>query len=160
MVRTTLTNEFNGTLRAEYDTKFSALRTIGAEGSVAWGGWLQATGGWSQRRFIEELPGFNDPSRLDHYLNGSTTLRSPGNVIGGHYSFNYDLLRDGFLQQRILGYYNAQCCGVAVEFQMFDFERLGRRAPVARDRRFNISFTLAGIGTFSNFFGALGGGPG
>ena len=160
VVRTTLTNELNGTLRAEYDTKFSALRTIGAEGSVAWGGWLQATGGLSQRRFIEELPGFNDPSRLDHYLNGSTTLRSPGNVIGGHYSFNYDLLRDGFLQQRILGYYNAQCCGVAVEFQMFDFERLGRRAPVARDRRFNISFTLAGIGTFSNFFGALGGGPG
>ena len=160
MVRATPANEINGTLRAEYDTQFRALRTIGAEGTVALGGWLQATGGWSQRHFIEELQGFNDPSRLDHYLNGSTTLRSPGNVIGGHYSFNYDLLRNGFLQQRILGYYNAQCCGVAVEFQTFDFERLGQRALLPRDRRFNISFTLAGIGTFSNFFGALGGGAG
>ena len=30
--------------------------------------------------------------------------------------------------------------------------------PVPQDNRFNISFTLAGLGTFSNFFGALGGG--
>ena len=28
---------------------------------------------------------------------------------------------------------------------------------VSHDRRFNISFTLAGIGTFSNLFGAFGG---
>ena len=28
---------------------------------------------------------------------------------------------------------------------------------VPQDRRFNLSFTLAGIGTFSNFFGAFGG---
>jgi len=27
-----------------------------------------------------------------------------------------------------------------------------------RDRRFNMSFTLAGVGSFSNFFGAFGGG--
>jgi hypothetical protein len=27
------------------------------------------------------------------------------------------------------------------------------------DRRFNISFTLAGIGSFSNAFGAMGGAP-
>ena len=27
----------------------------------------------------------------------------------------------------------------------------------AQDRRFNISFTLAGVGTFSNLFGAFGG---
>jgi hypothetical protein len=29
--------------------------------------------------------------------------------------------------------------------------------PVPSDRRFNISFTLAGVGSFSNFFGALTG---
>jgi hypothetical protein len=28
---------------------------------------------------------------------------------------------------------------------------------VPQDRRFNLSFTLAGIGTFSNFLGAFGG---
>ena len=27
-----------------------------------------------------------------------------------------------------------------------------------KDRRFNMSFTLAGVGSFSNFFGAFGGG--
>jgi hypothetical protein len=42
---------------------------------------------------------------------------------------------------------------------MFDLSRLGTRAPVVEDRRFNFSFTLAGIGSFSNFFGALGGAP-
>ena len=159
MVRAIPTNQISGTLRAEYDTQFSALRTISADMTMAVAGWLQATGGWSQRRFIESLPGFNDPSSLDHYLNGSANVRSLGNVVGGLYSFNYDLLRGGFLQQRILGYYNAQCCGVAVEYQTFDFGGLATRARVLQDRRFNISFTLAGIGTFSNFFGALGGGP-
>jgi hypothetical protein len=29
--------------------------------------------------------------------------------------------------------------------------------PVAADRRFNFGFVLAGLGTFSNFFGAFGG---
>jgi hypothetical protein len=28
---------------------------------------------------------------------------------------------------------------------------------VPRDRRFNVSFTLAGLGTFANVFGAFGG---
>jgi hypothetical protein len=70
--------------------------------------------------------------------------------------FNYDLLRDNFLQQRYFAYYNAQCCGVLAEFQTFNF--VGARIP--QDRRFNVSFTLAGIGTFSNFLGAFGGGFG
>ena len=157
VVRATPTNRLSGMLRAEYDTQFNALRTIGADAAVAAGGW-RATGGWSQRRFIEGLRGFDDPSRLDHYLNGSANWQSSENRVGALYRFNYDLLRDKFLQQRILGYYNAQCCGVIVEFQTFDFRQLGRRARVPKDHRFNISFTLAGIGTFSNFLGALSGG--
>ena len=60
-------------------------------------------------------------------------------------------------------FYNAQCCGVAFEFQTFNFSGYyyypGYRPPVTVDRRFAISFTLAGLGTFSNFFGALGGTP-
>jgi hypothetical protein len=54
-------------------------------------------------------------------------------------------------------YYNAQCCGVAVEYQTYDLAQFASRFAVPQDRRFNISFTLAGIGTFSNFFNALGG---
>ena len=37
------------------------------------------------------------------------------------YSFNYDLRRDSFLQQRYLAYYNAQCCGFGVEYQTYNF---------------------------------------
>ena len=70
--------------------------------------------------------------------------------------FNYDILRSRYLQQRVLVYYNAQCCGFAAEYQSFNFEGLGLRSPVSADRRFNISFTLAGLGTFANLFGAFG----
>jgi hypothetical protein len=90
-------------------------------------------------------------------LNATANVRRPGNRIGGTYAFNYDLRNDRFLQQRYLGYYNAQCCGVAVEYQTFNFQGGFAGLPVPQDRRFNVSFTLAGIGTFSNFFGALGG---
>ena len=72
------------------------------------------------------------------------------------YSFNYDLRRDTFLQQRYLGYYNAQCCGFGVEYQTYNFANYSTVA-IPQDRRFNVSFTLAGIGTFSNFLGAFGG---
>jgi hypothetical protein len=48
----------------------------------------------------------------------------------------------------------AQCCGLQLEFQKF---HLVSSAPIPSDRRFNVSFVLAGLGTFSNFFGAFGG---
>ena len=81
------------------------------------------------------------------------TLRSTANRVGGTYSFHYDLFRNQFLQQRYFAYYNAQCCGVLVEYQTYNIVGLS----IPQDRRFNVSFTLAGIGTFSNFFGAFGG---
>ena len=83
----------------------------------------------------------------------SVTLRTTANRLGGTYSFNYDMLADRFLQQRYFAYYNAQCCGVLVEYQTYNI--IGLTVP--QDRRFNVSFTLAGIGTFSNFLGAFGG---
>ena len=156
-VRTEPTRALAGSMRAEYDTQFGTLRTISADGTMELGGWIATTAGWSQRRFIEGLPGFDDPDRLDHYLNMRTSIKTRSNELGGAYSFNYDLLRDRYLQQRLVVYYNAQCCGVSFEFQSFNFEGLGSRAPVPNDRRFNVSFTLAGLGTFANVFGAFGG---
>ena len=41
-----------------------------------------------------------------------------------------------------------------------DFEPGGARVRVARDRRFNLTFTLAGLSTFSNMLGAFGVGNG
>ena len=74
------------------------------------------------------------------------------------YTFNYDIKTGRFLQQRLLNYYNAQCCGFAVEYQQYDLSGFNTNLPVQKDQRFNFSITLAGIGSFSNFFGALGGG--
>ena len=146
----------SGEFRTEYDTQFDAFRTLNASGSFAVGA-VQGTAGWSQRRLVEGLPGFNDPTRRDHYVNAAVTVRSPGGRFGGSYAFNYDLFRDYFLQQRLVGYYNAQCCGFGVEYQVYNFLRPDPRTGQSFDRRFNFSFTLAGVGSFSNFFGAFGG---
>lgn len=169
IVRAQPTQEIGGTLRMEFDPDFArreylpllragAMRTISAEGSYEIGGWLSTSGGWSQRRFIEGLPGFDNPARLDNYVNSSTSFRTPSNNFGGLYDFNYDIRRGRFLAQLIRLYYNAQCCGVRVDYQVYNFEGLGTRAFVEQDRRVTFSFTLAGLGTFTNNFGGAGGG--
>jgi len=113
---------------------------------------MQTGLGWTQQRFVPTTPGEHSEITT-HYLNASTTVRTASNKVGGTYAFNYDLHRDTFLQQRIFTYYNAQCCGLLVEYQVFNYAAL----PIPRDKRFNVSFTLAGIGTFSNLLGAFGG---
>ena len=160
IVRANPTSELSGTVRAEYDTQFLALRTISADASIETGGWFNQTAGWSQRRFIEGLSGFDDIQDLDHYLNSYTSVRTRGNHVGGVFQFNFDVQRQRFLQQRILVYYNAQCCGINFEYQSFNLQGLGSRVQVDNDRRFNLSFTLAGLGTFSNMLGAFGVGQG
>jgi LPS-assembly protein len=154
IVRGSPTDNLNGELRAEYDTDLSLLRTINA--SAAWRRQhIDLVGSWSLRR----TPLTSNPDselRRDQYLNAAASLRTSGNRIGGRYSFHLDLQNKSFLEQRIVGYYNAQCCGIGVEYQTYNFA--GFAAPgIPKDRRFNISFTLAGIGTFSNLLGAFGG---
>jgi LPS-assembly protein len=156
-VRTSPTDTVQADFRTEWDLNAHALRTLAAAGTFRHSDWLSASGGWSQRRFIKDLPGFNDPARADHYLNAAVNLRGARNQIGGSYAFNYDLRRNTFLQQRYNAYYNAQCCGIGIEYQTFNFQGIASTIGVPQDRRFNLSFTLAGIGTFSNLFGAFGG---
>jgi LPS-assembly protein len=146
----------NVTFRTEWDTRAHALRTLAANGSITQG-WVIATGGWSERRYIPDLPGFNVLAAATQYLNAAATVRKPGNNFGGNYTFNYDLQHNDFLNQRLMAYYNSQCCGVTVEYQKFNFGGNIARFGVPQDHRFNISFTLAGVGSFSNLFGSFGG---
>jgi LPS-assembly protein len=146
------TDQINGSLRFEYDYQLRAVDSFRANGTYALRDVLSVTGGWSQRRRGTTR------SQLDNFLNVSSNVRFLQGRVGGSYGFDYDFSRDTLLQQRILGYYNAQCCGVTVEFQRYNYPNFDPRFPVNADRRFNISFTLAGIGTFSNLLGALGGG--
>jgi LPS-assembly protein len=141
------------TFRTEYDTQFNALRTLAANGGMT-EGWVATTVGWSQTRYI---PGYNTAAAASHFLNAATSVRRPGGVLGGTYVFNYDLKNAAFVNQRLIASYNTQCCGVAVEYQRFNYGTAASTVGVPHDRRFNISFTLAGIGTFSDIFGAFGG---
>jgi hypothetical protein len=62
------------------------------------------------------------------------------------------------MQQRISAFYNAQCCGIAFEYQAFNLQGVGAYG-VPKDRRFFLSFTLAGLGNFSPLNGAMGNVP-
>ena len=98
-----------------------------------------------------------DPITLSHYLNTTTVIRKPGNAFGGVYAFNFDMKTKDFLNQSIIAHYNTQCCGIAIEYQKFNYGQRQDQVGVPKDHRFNLSFTLAGIGTFSDLFGAFGG---
>ena len=157
-LRATPTPAANATMRAEVDSRYHALRTISAGGTLNWRQQLQTTVGWTHRFFIKELAGFNDARNLDHYLNLSANLQTRDRKYGTIYSFNYDILRSTLLQERISGFYNAQCCGIAFEYQRYNFAGLPTYA-VPADHRFFLSFTLAGLGNFSPFSGGLSGAP-
>jgi hypothetical protein len=60
----------------------------------------------------------------------------------------------------IVAAYNAQCCGIVMEYQEYNFGNFGGTAAIPKDRRYNIGFTLAGVGTCANFFGNFGGSGG
>jgi LPS-assembly protein len=151
--------EVNITTRAEFDSRYHALRTISANGTYAWTGRLQTSVGWTKQGFIKELPGFNDPKSLAQGLNVSANAHTKDNRFGGMYGFNYDVLRKSLLQQQLTGFYSAQCCGVALQYQVYNFSGTSLAGVIPSDHRFFLSFTLAGLGNFSPFNGALSGVP-
>ena len=111
------------------------------------------TAGWTRQSF----PSIDQVIPPSNLVQTSSNLRFAGGKYGGNVTFNYDLERTTLLNQRYVAFYNPQCCGVSFEFQSFNYpDRPGFLLP--RDRRFNISFTLAGVGSFSNLLGAFGGG--
>jgi len=157
-VRALPTNEINATVRAEFDSQYYALRTISAQASYAWPQFGQASVSWSKRAFIPQLAQFNDPSFLDQSVNANTNLHTKDNRYGVTYSFNYDILHGLLVQQQVTGFYNAQCCGLAFQYQTYNYGT-SSLSPIPADHRFFMSFTLAGLGNFSPFNGALSGVP-
>ena len=91
-------------------------------------------------------------------LNGNTRLNLFEGKVAGSYAIAWDIERDTIIRQGIVASYNAQCCGFLVEYQEYNFGSFGGGSAFPKDRRFNFGFTLAGVGTFSNFFGNFGGG--
>ncbi|HEX4568592.1 MAG TPA: hypothetical protein VH138_18300, partial [Vicinamibacterales bacterium] len=158
-VHTSPTLVTDASMRLEYDAHVHSLRSMSASGSITHG-WVTGNAQWS---LLHSTPQFTTDTVMttSHFINGGATVRKPGNAFGGTYNLNYDILNTAFVSQTIIGHYNTQCCGVIVEYQKFNYGTKSVAAiGVPKDHRFNISFTLAGIGTFSDLFGAFGGGLG
>jgi LPS-assembly protein len=141
-----------GDFRMDIDAEKRAIRTM--SGTLrAYAGNTEVNAEWSKRFVIPGLRGF---STGRHFLSGGTTLRSRNNHLGGSYRFTYDVLDREFVDQRIGAYYNSQCCGLSIDWQKMDTP-LWTPQGIPTNTQFAISFTLAGIGSFSNPLGSFGG---
>ncbi len=140
--------------RLEYDPTSEAAKKLLGFGlnGVMRTEMIESTTGWNRQAY-----GNNQGAQSNNYLNHTTSLRLSEGTYGGSVVFNYDIGRSKLLNHRYVAFYNAQCCGVSFEFQEYDYSA-NTNILVPKDRRFNMSFTLAGVGSFSNFFGAFGGG--
>ena len=63
-------DHLQGDFRTEWDPTFQTLKTLAANGAINTAN-LQASAGWSRRRYIPGLPGFDNPNFADHYLNAT-----------------------------------------------------------------------------------------
>jgi hypothetical protein len=148
-VRYAPTMSTSAAMRLEHDVSGAGLQSVTASGSVYMG--MHTVGAsLSRRRIYPTTP-------ADTFLSGSTTLAFLQNRVRGSYNMNWDVGRNTLVSQLLSAAYFAQCCGFGVEFQNYNYPQISSSYPIPADRRINFSFTLAGLGTFSNFFGAFGG---
>ncbi len=161
-VRALPTNDINATARAEFDPRYHTMRTFSANGGYNWTGHAQTTIGWSRTGCVQqnEPLNFACSSVVSQFLNASVNAHTQDNKYGTIYSVNYDITHGGAQNQQITGFYNAQCCGIAAQYQVFNYGvGLSSVIGIPSDHRFFLSFTLAGLGNFSPFNGALSGVP-
>lgn len=146
-VRVSPTASVDATTRLEYDVAFGeGLQVLTTSGRIS-SGPSSAQVSYSRRAIGREDP--------DDYLTASSSLAFLQGRARGSYAMNWDIGRSTVLSQNVMGAYMAQCCGLQVEFQNFNYPQV-QGFPIPADRRINFSFVLAGLGTFSNFFGAFG----
>jgi LPS-assembly protein len=148
-VRYSPTTTTTATMRLEHDVSGDGLMALSSTGSV-YVGRHSVNASLSRRRLDDS----RDP---DTYLSTGTTLGFFDGRLGGTYSLSWDIARKYIQSQMLSATYFAQCCGIGLEFQKFNYPQFSSSFPVTTDRRINFTFTLAGLGTFSNFFGAFGG---
>jgi hypothetical protein len=145
-VRVSPTTSLDATGRLEYDVSGRGLQIVTGGGNLNVGS-ASANLNYSRSR---------RDGTSDNYLSASTTLRMLQGRATGTYGLSWDISRGYVVSQNIVASYMAQCCGLQVEYQTYNVPA-SAGIPVNSDRRFNFGFVLAGLGTFSNFFGAFGG---
>ena len=142
------TGAFDANARIEYDVTGNGLQILTA------GGTLNAASSSSNLSFSRQRLA----SEASSYLTASTSWRFAQGRTTGFYGLNWDIDAKYIYSQSLGAAYMAQCCGVRADFQVVNFlPSVG--SPIPSDRRLNFAFVLAGLGTFSNFFGLFGGQP-
>jgi LPS-assembly protein len=129
--------------RLEYDVSGLGLQTVSLGGSVSSGA---VTANATFSRVV-----YTSASKTT-VLALSDTMRFLEGRATGTYSLSWDLARGYVVQQSISTSYLAQCCGVQLNYQQYNYPDLVG-FPVNADRRLTFGFVLAGLGTFTNFFG-------
>ena len=152
-------NDLNATASIEVDSRYLQIRQISAGGSYNWSGRILSNVAWSKQGYIPQLLGYDNPTILSQAVNAQTNVHTRDNGLGGIYSFSYDVTQGRLLNQRLSAFYNSQCCGVSIDYQTFNYGGVTAGLPVPSDHRFFLSFTLAGLGNFSPFNGAMSGVP-
>ena len=155
--RVTPVDQVSLDFRTDYERITNTFRQLSAGATARIGSNVDINGSWSKTRQPKDSPYADSVYYNSHSLNGAFSLRTDRNTYGGTYRLIYDLQNTAFINQSVTAYYNPQCCGFAIEY--FRANLPGFVGGGVYDRRFNVSFTLAGIGTFSDFFGALGADP-
>jgi hypothetical protein len=137
--------------RVEYDVNGNGLQTLSAGASA---NTLKVSSNLTFSR--SRLTPSSDPST---FLTGSSGLRLREGRVTGQYAISWDVARGYIVNQSVATSYMAQCCGVQVEFQNFNYgpDTSLTQFGLPADRRFNVSLVLAGLTSISNFFGAFGG---
>lgn len=147
------TQAFNTTAQFAYDAKYKELRSARVGAGVTARG-LNANVDWSKTFFIAELPNYNNKASLFQAITTTANYRAPDNHLSGRIGWSYDFQNKRRLQQGVVVSYMSQCCGVAVEFQTRYVGGITKTREY--NNTFNLSFSLAGIGTFSNLLGSFG----
>jgi len=157
--------------KLEYDPRKEArfkVVGVGLNGSFS-SSLIETTAGWSRLSYGTETIGGTGGTvnaiivRSNNYFAQTTKFILGGGKYGANVTLNYDITRSTLVNQTYGAYYNAQCCGISAEYVSYNYGSgsstvFAGSTLLPQNRRFNLSFTLAGVGSFSNFFGAFGGG--
>ena len=84
----------------------------------------QVAVGWSTRTYSSTVQG-ERAERVEHARPSRTGRRA------ARYLMNWDIARGYIIQQRWTGFYNAQCCGLTIEYQQYNFPS-DPRFPIPR----------------------------
>ena len=152
-------NNLNATGSIEGGQPLSAGPAAIRGRKLHWSGRILTNLAWSKQNCIPQLSDCSSSFSESQGLNGQTNVHTRDNALGGVYSFTYDVAQGKLLSQRLTAFYNSQCCGVAIDYQRFNYGGVTAGLPVASDHRFFLSFSLAGLGNFSPFNGAMSGVP-